>query len=77
MNVFISYRRADSLAVAGRLYDRLRGHFGAASVFRDLDGIAPGEDFRESLQRALGQTDAMLALIGPAWLGQGADGAAQ
>ena len=35
--VFISYRRDDSAAVAGRLYDRLAAHFGPGSVFIDVD----------------------------------------
>ena len=34
--VFISYRRDDSAAHAGRIYDRLRDHFGDEQVFREI-----------------------------------------
>ena len=35
--IFISYRRQDSDAYAGRLYDRLSTHFGKARIFMDID----------------------------------------
>ncbi len=44
MRIFISYRRADSAAEAGRLYDRLVEQFGRRNVFMDVDDIGPGED---------------------------------
>jgi hypothetical protein len=34
--VFISYRRADSEDVAGRIYDRLVTRFGAENAFKDF-----------------------------------------
>ena len=37
--IFISYRREDSGASAGRLYDRLQEHLGRDNVFMDLDAI--------------------------------------
>lgn len=40
--VFISYRRIDSQATAGRLSDDLKRAFGDDAVFRDIDDIAPG-----------------------------------
>ena len=40
--VFLSYRRDDTAAYAGRLYDRLVAHFGANQVFIDIDQIEPG-----------------------------------
>ena len=40
--VFISYRRDDSPAYAGRLSDQLRARFGAPLVFRDIDTLKPG-----------------------------------
>ncbi len=39
--IFISYRRDDAPAYAGRLYDRLASHFGKARVFMDVEGIEP------------------------------------
>lgn len=37
--IFISYRREDSIAYAGRLYDHLSAHFGAEQVFMDIGQI--------------------------------------
>lgn len=68
MNVFVSYRREDSAAHAGRLYDRLSAHFGAEHVFRDIDDIRPGQDFARVLEDTAGRADALVALIGPKWL---------
>jgi hypothetical protein len=66
-NVFLSYRRADSGGVCGRITDSLRGVFGANSVFRDLSSIPGGVDFRRSVNDALSRSQVVLALIGPTW----------
>jgi len=71
--IFLSYRRDDAAGFAGRLADGLEMHFGAGTVFRDIDDIRPGEDFVRALDRALAATDVFIALIGPRWAG--ADGA--
>jgi hypothetical protein len=39
--IAISYRREDSVPVAGRLYDRLEQRFGKQNVFMDFDSIIP------------------------------------
>lgn len=69
--IFISYRRADAVGDAGRLYDRLSAHFGADRVFRDLDTIRPGRRFAREIDASLARCDAMVALIGPMWAGEG------
>ncbi len=66
--VFISYRREDSAAYAGRLYDHLCQRFGAAEVFMDVDDIRPGEDFVKALERHVNASRAVLVLIGRDWL---------
>ena len=66
--VFISYRRADTRADAGRLYDRLAARFGAEHVFMDIDDIAPGQNFHDVLRNTLDSCQALLVLIGPGWL---------
>ena len=66
--VFISYRRADTRADAGRLYDRLAARFGPSNVFMDIDDIAPGQDFHTVLRNTLDTCQALLVLIGPGWL---------
>jgi len=47
--IFISYRRIDSEAWAGRIYDRLAPHFGDGAIFMDVDDIPAGVDFVGSL----------------------------
>ncbi len=66
--VFISYRRDDSAAYAGRLYDRLTAHFGEGQVFMDIDQIEPGEDFVEAIQRTVSACETAVILIGKGWL---------
>ncbi|WKJ88686.1 ankyrin repeat domain-containing protein [Methylomonas montana] len=66
--IFISYRREDSAGHAGRIYDRFVESFGKNRVFRDVDGIATGEDFVEAIREKIKQSDVLLALIGPRWL---------
>ncbi len=53
--IVISYRRSDSAATAGRIYDRLIDRFGEASVFMDVDKIPFGIDFRHHIQDVLTQ----------------------
>jgi hypothetical protein len=66
--IFISYRREDSIDVAGRIYDRLCQHFGKENVFKDVDSIPLGVDFRKHLERSVGQCDVLLTIIGRQWL---------
>lgn len=66
--VFISYRRDDSAGYAGRLYDGLCERFGSDSVFMDVGSIDPGEDFVAAINEAVGDSDVLIALIGPRWL---------
>jgi hypothetical protein len=66
--IFISYRREDSAGHAGRLFDRLREHFGRDRVFLDVVGIDAGVDFVETLDKAVGSCDVLLAVIGREWL---------
>jgi hypothetical protein len=68
VKVFISYRRGDAVALAGRLYDRLEAQLGAGSVFMDQEGIPVGSDFAATIFDQIAECDAMLVLIGPQWL---------
>lgn len=67
-NIFISYRREDSAAFAGHLFDRLSARFGKQSVFQDIDAITPGAEFAKVIRRRVGACDALLAVIGKEWL---------
>ncbi len=66
--IFISYRRADSRKDAGRLHDRLAQAFGAKNVFKDVDDIPPGRDFRGVIAEAVDWCDILLVVIGRRWL---------
>lgn len=71
--IAISYRRDDTLPVAGRLYDRLQATFGKAGVFMDFDSIRPGLDFRAQIRETIDRSNVVIALIGPKWAGIDAD----
>jgi hypothetical protein len=66
--IFISYRREDASDVTGRIYDRLIEHFGKHSVFKDVDNIPLGVDFRKHLSDSVGRCDVLLTVIGRQWL---------
>jgi len=68
LRVFVSYRREDTSGHAGRLYDALAARFEPENVFIDVDTIAPGSDFAESIDRAVTSCDVVIALIGRAWI---------
>ena len=66
--VFLSYRRSDSAAETGRIYDRLVGHYGKEAIFKDVDLIPYGVDFRTYLYDMVCRCGALIAVIGPEWL---------
>lgn len=67
-HIFVSYRRSDSADIAGRIYDRLIGKFGRGPIFKDVDSIPLGLDFKEYLDMKVGECDVLLAIIGDEWL---------
>ncbi len=69
VTLFISYRRADTSADAGRVYDALRRRYGRDSLFMDVDSLQPGQDWVEVIEEAVNKSDVLLALIGPDWSG--------
>lgn len=73
--IFISYRRQDTAAWAGRIRDRLIREFDARNIFMDVDGIAAGSDFTKVLNDRISDTDVFICLIGRNWTdGTEADG---
>lgn len=65
--IFISYRRQDSDAYAGRLYDRLVAHFGETQIFMDID-MQLGIDFVDEIEQRVVLCDVLIAVIGRSWL---------
>ena len=49
---FISYRREDAAGFAGRLCDSLERLLPNEPIFRDVDGLSPGQDFVDGHRRA-------------------------
>ena len=72
--ITISYRRADSAANTGRIFDRLERHYGSDSVFMDIDAIPLGANYKRHIDETLAKTDFMLVIVGPRWLGPRDDG---
>lgn len=66
--IFISYRRGDSSDVVARLSERLVQQFGVAAVFRDIDSIPIGKDYRSHLVAAVSRSVVCLVIIGPGWI---------
>jgi hypothetical protein len=66
--VFVNYRRNDSSASAGRLYDRLAARFPKNQIFIDVDNLDPGIDFVEAIEQSVGSCDVLIAVIGRYWL---------
>lgn len=65
--IFVNYRREDSAGFAGRLADSLGAWFGPERVFRDVSGIDYGEDFEAAIDARLGESGAVVVLIGERW----------
>jgi TIR domain len=73
--IFVSYRRGDTAAHAGRLTDRLRQVFGANNVFMDVTTLEPGVDFVDAIRGAVGKCEILIVVIGRDWVtATGADG---
>lgn len=66
-DIFLSYRRSDSGAVANRIYDQLAIFFGADNIFR-IEDVSRGENFVLTLERAIRKCKVMIVLIGQDWL---------
>jgi len=67
--IVISYRCADTDAIAGRIRDKLANYFGESSIFMDIDSIAFGVDFRREILKALSNTNLLIVVMGQKWVG--------
>lgn len=67
--IFISYRREDTISATGRLADVLAARYGPTEIFRDIEAIEAGADFRVALAGALAAAQVVLVIIGRSWLG--------
>ena len=65
---FISYRREDSQSATDRISDHLARRFLRDSLFKDVDNVPYGVDFRTQIDTAIRRSKVMLVIIGPGWL---------
>ncbi|HZD30178.1 MAG TPA: tetratricopeptide repeat protein [Candidatus Angelobacter sp.] len=76
--VFISYRHSDAGGHSSLVYQALVKEFGKRRVFRDVDTIAAGTDFKTAIRETLLRSSALLVIVGPDWLkATGSDGHAR
>lgn len=73
-NIFICYRRDDSRDVSDRIFGELKRHFSRNRLFKDVNNIPPGVNFKTYIETELQKSAVMLAIIGPNWLSKNADG---
>ena len=66
--ILISYRHEDSADVTGRVYDRLIQHFRQGAIFKDVDSIPLGVDFRIYLDAQVAKCEVFLAVIERDWM---------
>ena len=64
--IFLNYRRDDEPGYVARLADSLTKAFGEV-VFRDVDSIDGGSNWRVELQKQVSQSQIMIAVIGRRW----------
>src|SRR4029453_8835709 len=64
--VFICYRREETAAHAGRLYDAMVARFGESNVFMDIE-LEPGIDFVDHITQVVGSCHVLLVILGPKW----------
>jgi hypothetical protein len=69
MKVFVSYRVSDSQGTTHLLATTLKQQLGNENVFFDLDDLAKGTKWREEIVRRVEECDALVAVIGPNWVG--------
>jgi hypothetical protein len=67
--ITISYRRDDSLDITGRIFDRMTGHFGRKTAFRDIDSIPLGAISAATSTGYSTKATSSLAIVGPRWIG--------
>jgi hypothetical protein len=66
-SIFISYRRQDSQHITGRIYDKLSTQFGKSAVFKDVDSMPLGVDFRDHIRDQVSRCAVLVAVIGKNW----------
>ena len=66
--IFISYRRQESGDIVGRIFDHLSNVFTKHNIFKDVDNIGAGENFRNVITDAIKNSQVLLLIIGREWI---------
>jgi hypothetical protein len=66
-SIFVCYRRSDSADTVDRIYELLEKGFSRRGLFRDIESVPPGIEFRSHIIRALEACSIVLVVIGPGW----------
>lgn len=64
--VYLCYRQNDQPGYVARLCDDITSHYGNV-VFRDVDGLLAGQDWRTELAHQISQSRVVVAIIGCRW----------
>ena len=65
--IFISHRRDDAAAEAQLLHRAFVDEFGSRSVFLDVDGMRPAEDWKVRIRREVAASSVVVVLMGEDW----------
>ena len=74
IDIFVSYRTADSAYGAAACYELLAARFDPDRVFRDCVSMLPGQIYPNELVDALEEARVLVAVIGPDWLARDTEG---
>ncbi|WP_298220900.1 SUMF1/EgtB/PvdO family nonheme iron enzyme [Flavobacterium sp.] len=72
--IFISYRRKDEPFAAGRIFTDLSHTFGKEFLFKDVDNIRFGDNFKEVIFNHISKAQIFLTVIGENWNEQNEEG---
>ena len=72
--IFINYRRRDSVGVAKSLHDKLSAKFGSKSVFLDTEDIQGGDKWENVLEKSGKYARVAVVIIGEDWLEKNDEG---
>jgi hypothetical protein len=65
--IFISYRREDTLGHATSIYEHLKGKFGAPAVFIDIGSVNAGSRWLEETKAQVDSCEVCITVIGQRW----------
>jgi hypothetical protein len=72
--VVMLYRRGDTAAITGRIYDHLVAHYGKSAVFMDVYNIPLAANWRQRVYEMSVHGGVIVAIVGSRWLGPLPDG---